>query len=72
MTEAANNHLFTDVANRITNSVGDGIGVREYTIEVYDTDRPVQVFVKLTLESCYDTSMYKTFQTFVTARGTYY
>lgn len=58
--------------NRLTSSTTNSIGVKEYTVNVYDDRRPVQVFVTLTLESCYDTSISKTFQTFVTARGTYY
>lgn len=61
-----------NLSNRITNSIGNGIKVSVFDPIVYSTQRPTQVFVKLTLESCYDSNVRKEFKTFITARGTYY
>lgn len=63
---------FYKAENRLTSSTINSIGVKDFTVNLYSDRRPAQVFVTLTLESCYDTSISKTFQTFVTARGTYY
>jgi|LakMenE18May11ns_1017448.scaffolds.fasta_scaffold9729665_2 prepilin-type N-terminal cleavage/methylation domain-containing protein len=60
------------LGNRITDSIDDNVKVSEFTVNLYNTERPTQLFVKITLQSCYDTSISKSFETFVTARGTYY
>ena len=62
----------TDVENRLTNSLDNPVQVTDFTVQLYTDQRPTQLFVRLTLESCYDDSVSKTFKTFVTARGTYY
>lgn len=80
-TNCQNNYIFMtegsldnkdSLGNRVTDSVDDNVKVSEFTVNLYNTERPTQLFVKITLQSCYDTSISKSFETFVTARGTYY
>jgi len=63
---------YDELGKRLTNTLGQQIKVASFTPTVYSAQRPTQLFVQLTLESCYDSSVTKSFQTFITARGTYY